>query len=60
MIFNFSSQDGDVVYSNSLKAFGVRPKLDYEPASCGKCITLTSLLIIYMFIDCFNHILILS
>ncbi|XP_045129517.1 F-box only protein 30-like isoform X2 [Portunus trituberculatus] len=28
-------QDSDVVYSHSLKAFGVRPKLDYEPASCG-------------------------
>ncbi|XP_045597654.1 F-box only protein 30 isoform X2 [Procambarus clarkii] len=26
---------GDVVYCHSLCAFGVRPKLDHEPASCG-------------------------
>ncbi|XP_042211797.1 F-box only protein 30-like isoform X2 [Homarus americanus] len=26
---------GDVVYCHSLNAFGIRPKLDYEPASCG-------------------------
>nr|XP_053646474.1 F-box only protein 30-like [Cherax quadricarinatus] len=27
--------DGDVVYCHTLNAFGVRPKLEYEPASCG-------------------------
>lgn len=28
-------KDADVVYSQSLKAFGVRPKLEYEAAACG-------------------------
>lgn len=28
-------KDGNVIYCDSLKAFGVRPKLAFEPASCG-------------------------
>ncbi|KAK7074246.1 hypothetical protein SK128_000990 [Halocaridina rubra] len=28
-------KDSDVIYCNALKAFGVRPILDYEPAPCG-------------------------
>ncbi|XP_068213086.1 F-box only protein 30-like isoform X2 [Palaemon carinicauda] len=28
-------KEGNVIYCDSLKAFGVRPKLDYDPAPCG-------------------------
>lgn len=30
-------QDGDVIYCRDLRAFGIRPVLEYEPAPCGKC-----------------------